>query len=265
MAQVTYNEKEFRQELGRIAAISGKALSEVIDQQAGLFVQDASSFTPPFGKAPIKEGSATKKKVGNTAVKRDIARAFSPITELGIYLNSSDRGAHLSKGLRRAVRTKDTLLAEMILNNVGGKLRGRNVVQSPTVELHNSMRNRRGRVDKTRSYFTLSSQAVLNRYTKKIQEHVGLGKAGWNQALHGLKLTAFEWVEKHSRSRGIFAREGGDTPSVTVGNAVPFVQSSAPRIETQAWNNRMRNVTKQREALERWQRKKLREAGIATS
>jgi hypothetical protein len=266
MAQVTYNEREFRNELGLIAQISGKALSEVIDEQAGLFLKDASSFTPPFGKAPVKEGSAAKKKIGMTAVKRDIERGFFPLENLGFYRNDSAGPAgDLGRALRRAVRKRDPLLVEMIFNNIGGKFRGRNVVLAPTVDLHNSMRDRRGRVAKRRGYFTLSGQAALNKFIKTKQANIGLGKAGWNDPLHGLKLTAFAWVEKQSRSRGIFQREAGDAPSVTVGNTVPFVQDSAPRIEQQAWNNRMRNATKQREALERWQRKKLREGGIKPS
>jgi hypothetical protein len=268
MAQVTYNEAEFRNELGLIAQISGRALADVILQQAALFTKDASGFTPPFGKAPSTESGGDKKKIGNKAVKRDIERAFSSVQNLRVYQPVGE-GAPFNKAftdsLRRAVRRKDTRLVSDLLGRASTKFAGRKVAESPSVELHNSMRNARGGVTKTRSIFILRAQSAINSFASRIQTHVGLGKAGWNEPLNKLAVKPPAWVQKQTRSVGIFKQEGGDTPSVTVGNAVPFVQSSASRIEANAWNNRMRNATKQREALERWQRKKLREAGIKTS
>jgi hypothetical protein len=266
MAQVTYNEREFRNELGLIAQISGKALSEVIEQQASLFTRDASGFTPPFGKAPSTESGGAKKKVGMTAVKRDINRAFSSVQKLRIYQPATGTFSKaFTNSLRRAVRRNDTALVAELLGRASSKFRGRTVVESPSVELHNSVRNARGGVPKGRSIFVTRAQSAINGFTTKVQAHIGLGKGGWNKPLLAMKVSPPDWVEKQTRSQGIFEREGGAMPSITVGNAVPFVQDSASRIETKAWNNRMRNATKQREALERWQRKKLREAGIQTS
>jgi|GEM_PF-3941938 len=274
MAQVTYNEQEFRSEMGRIAALSGKALSQVIDEQASLFTRDATGFTPPFGNAPSTESPTKKLRIGRKAVQRDVDRAFSSVRELRIFKTQREGGggsrtgifeAAFIKSLQRAVRTKNTLLVEELLGRASTRFKGRRVVESPTLELHNQMRNRRGGVTKARSIFVLGPQSEINRYTRRMQDHLGLGKGGWNKPLRAMKVTPPDWVNKQSRSDGIFERVEGDTPSITVGNKVPFVQDSASRIEQRAWNNRMRNVTKQREALERWQRKKLREAGIEAS
>ena len=266
MAQVTYNEREFRNELGLIAQISGRALADVILQQAALFTKDASGFTPPFGKAPSSESGGEKKKVGLKAVKRDIERAFDSVQNLRIYQPATGTfGKAFTDSLRRAVRNKDTRLVSDLLGRASTRFAGRKVVESPSVELHNSMRNARGGVTKTRSIFVLGAQSSINSFTRRIQTHIGLGKGGWNEPLTKLAVKPPAWVAKQTKSVGIFRQEGGDEPSVTVGNAVPFVQSSASRIEEKAWNNRMRNAVKQREALERWQRKKLREGGIKTS
>jgi hypothetical protein len=259
MSDWTYNESEFKNTLGLIAELSQRSLSEVIEQQAKLFTQDASSFTPPFGKAPIKESGAEKGRIGMGAVERDVERAFYPIQDLRVFHTPTEMG----EALRRATKKKNTLLVESLLKKA---LKGRpfaGVLQKPEPERHRLMMDRRGRVRKAASFFVLGGKNIRTRYTKQIQKRVGLAKAGWSNALRGLNGKIPKFVSRQSLATGIFrAALTGSTPSITVGNSVPHAQDSASRIEQQAWNNRMRNSQKQLEALERAARKKMRELRI---
>jgi hypothetical protein len=259
MSEWTYNESEFKNTLGLIAELSRRSLSEVIEQQAKLFTQDASSFTPPFGTAPIKESASEKKRIGEGAVAMDIERAFYPIQDLRVYHTNTEMG----EALRRAAKQKNTLLTEHLLKKALKGRRFAGVLEKPEPERHKSMRNRRGRVPKVASYFTLGGDSLRKRYIRQTQKKVGLAKAGWTMALRALQGKVPSFVSRQTMATGIFrAALTGTTPSITVGNSVPHAQDSAARIEQQAWNNRMRNSQKQLEALERAARKKMRELRI---
>jgi hypothetical protein len=235
----------------------------VVVQNAGLFTQDASGFTPPFAKAPIKESAAKKRRQGLLAVRRDIRRLFYPLERLRLYKFAGKKGNKLGTGIRSAARKGDHHLVEALLRKANIKVRG--IIKEPTNELHDAMRDNRGRVRKIIPYMTVSGEGKLNSYIKKRQKLVGFAKDGWSKALHGLGRDVPGWVDEQN-AEGIFEKVlEGDKPQITVGNKVGFIQWNKARIDEQAWNNRFRNTEKQVQALERWHRKKLREAGIQTS
>lgn len=260
MSAWTFDEVGFRNTLGRIAELGRKSLQEVNRDQGRLFVQDASGFTPPFGKMPIKETQAAKRKIGEDAVERDIKRGFYPADEIkaaSTYGPMTKRQESLQSGFKRAVRKKDIPLMETLLRNM--RWRNAGVLLTVEPERHQSMRNSRGRVSKAASYVVLGGKRARISYTRKVQKNVGLAKAGWSKAYDALGGKVPGWLQKHSKAMGVFFEAIGDTPSVTVGNAVPHAQNSYERISQQAWANRMRNSQKQLEALERAARRKMRE------
>ncbi len=256
MSAWTFNEREFRNTLGKIAQLGSRTLEEVSQQQASLFTQDASSFTPPFGKAPVKESASEKKRIGERAIERDVKRAFMPIESLRVFHTNTEMG----KGLQRAAKKKNTILTEELLRQSGVRVRG--VVTEPSQELHRGMKNNRGRIIKARSYVMIGKPSKLKRYVKDQQRRVGLAKDGWTTPLVNLKRNPPPWVRRHSTLSGIYREEHGDTPSVVVGNSVQHAQSSYDRISQQAWNNRMRNSQKQLQALELAAKRKAREMGV---
>lgn len=257
------NEAEFAKHVWRLAQLQSESLAEVIHQQAGLFTEDASSFTPPFAKAPIKESAASKRRQGLLAVRRDIRRIFVPLERLRLYKYARGKANKLGAGVRRAARKGDFHLVEALLRKANIRCRG--VIKEPIAELHDAMRDKRGRVRKESAYLTVSGEGKLNSYIKMRQKLVGFAKDGWSKALHGLDRKVPGWVDEQSAGGLFIGQLAGDTPEITVGNPVGFIQWNAPRIEQQAWANRFRNAEKQTQILERAARKKLRESGIQAS
>lgn len=260
MADWTYNDRELRETIGRLAEMTGKAMEDVIRDQTRPFVRDANAVTPPFGKSPARESQGDKRRAGENAIENDIRRAFSAVDSLRFYESDSPLG----QGIRRATKSGNTLLAEHLIKKAMPRARFAGVLQSPDKEMHKRMRNHRGRVPKSAGFFILGGKRKLAAYIKKEQKKSGLGKAGWNEADVALGKTPPPWLRRHYKSDGIYMESfGGSTPSVVVGNRVPHVQDSYTRINDFAWRSRIRNANKQADALERSARRRMRELKIA--
>lgn len=279
-AKVTFDEASFQRDIRSIMAMTGQTLDEQVKEQQRNFLSDALALTPPFGDRPLTESSTTQHKVGIGAVRRDVTkRGFRPLTDLRIYTGNKGKKVEgkrakrhfsdIGKALRRAVSKKDWHLAEELLRK--SKIRTLGVIEEPTQQLRDQIRQKStGRIERRRSYLTKSSDAKNRKFSKLFEARVGIAKSGWLLAISKLisgisdRNKIFrrmgEWIKAHKGS-GVYYEDGIGTDkfSVTVGNAVPYIQRMEPHITERAWNSRMRNIAKQREAIERAIKKKARE------
>jgi hypothetical protein len=265
---VEVNMAELNQGMARLAQLTGKELVTIVREQARLFCFDAMKSTPPFvGKpyAPLTEGFPAQRKAGEIAVERDISkRAMQPLERLDIFKGTGDKGSKLGPALRRMLRKKEYHNVEEILRNNRIRLRG--VLRRADADLHEKLRDNRGRVQKHGGYFVESAASVRLLVQKK-KKNVGLAKGGWVFSIKaastklGARHRVPGWLSKmSSSSSGIYSESGaGDGIKITVGNVVPKAQGMRSMIEKEALRNRIRNLPLQIQGVERALARKARQ------
>lgn len=243
----TFDQADFNRTLRMIAELSRKGVEYHADNQAKLLVQDANGFTPPHGKAPIKEGGPAKKRIGMDAVAGDIRYGFMSVEKLRLYPR-----------IKKLAKQGNTLEIGRILKlSRYKKVIG--VLTDLDPERHKQLRNKRGRVPKSKCWILLKPDSVIQRYIKKVQGYVGIAKHGWSRASKALGAKEPSFSEKQTVGQGVFYRTAGDTPGVTVGNGVQYVQWREPEITSGAWENRVRNARKELIHMQRWAHKRAKE------
>lgn len=244
----------FRAAAIRLREVKNVTVKKLIQDQARLFVRDAIKLTPPFGGHAISESFSVQRKVGEKAVARDVGRVFKSKASLKILANP--KNPILAAALAKAIQKKDKPAVEAILSNIGTKL---SVLVQPDESTHRARRGARGRVRKGQSYLVLDERA-LKRYTKEKVSHVGKAKAGWLASARALNVPGIPaWITRHGgETPGLIRFE--DTPgeyAITVGNLVRWAPDFAGvRIIEAAFENRIRGMTKQAEAILAYELKK---------
>lgn len=275
MISTKFNEAAFLVEMKRIMELTGQTIYEQGREQMRNFVSDAMALTPPFGKKPLVESSKSQHTIGIKAVRRDITqRGFRPLTDLRLYSGlargktKSGRAkkeySDLGKQVRKAVKKKDWHLAEELLRQ--GKIRTTGVIQEPTKQLKNQLRDKAGRIQRRRSYLTATSGAKNKAFSKLHEAKSGLAKSGWAKAMRVLlvgtgdknkaRMRFLPWISGKSGMGNYVETRGNGNFSSTVTNGVSYIQHAEPRITAEAWNSRVRMIEKQRRAIESAIRKK---------
>lgn len=259
-----FDDRQFKEAAERIAVFSNKSMLEVCRQQAGLFVSDAVRFTPPFGDAPITESLDEQKHIGEEAVAKGVGRAFRRPGDLYIVQQNTELG----RGILKLIRNRKNFEK---INNILRKIRFATggVIQSPTRELHDSVRGSRGHVRSGRFGFLVANWKSVPRFLKLKQKFVGLGKSGWKKAIDELnkyrarKITVPSWVKRHDGQGMYLEGQSNEKTFVEVANLVPTIQKHHGVIMRRAWDNRIRNIQLQAMKQEQAMQRAARKAGLA--
>lgn len=249
--------------MNKIAGIVNKTLLEILRQQAGLFARDAMKITPPFGASSVRESYGKQYRTGQAAVDHDVDLTFRPVDSYWI-LKSDNHYAHgdLGAQIREAIQKNNWLLAEFLLNKA--RLKPAGVIPDATIELHKQKFDKAFRV-RGRKY-AVKNKASIGRVKLALRNRVGIAKAGWMEAYtkYGRTMdTVPNWIKRHQGiANGRTSEKLSDTkPEITLENPVPYVQDRADEMIPLLYRLRTNAVLKEAKALERWQAKKLREAG----
>lgn len=171
-----------QKELVALAVAMGKDVSEVVEQQARLLVEELISVTPPFGSLGGREAIGRQRKIGEAAVDRDLTHLFSPLEDLDMYRSEGRVG----KRLRLLVRRGDfAALSSMMQYLRVGSPSMAEILPSSLADVHRAARDNRGHVRQNprRNWVRRTDFA---RYKKSKKSRVLTLKAGWGAAARSL-------------------------------------------------------------------------------
>lgn len=241
-ANVNWNFAPFERELKRLAIAGRRGLVDVVRQQGRLFVQDAARLTPPTGRNPQRESWAAQRQAGRSAVERDVRRAFLEVNELKI------RNPKLKARLRGYTLERDFGKLSLVLRRM--KITAP-LAFRPTEQLHNSRRDRRGRVSSSKHRVIVLEKGSVARFAALKQKAVGLAKSGWTRAASALKAKLPGWVTAGGGPGVIEQRLSGPGPAIIVGDTVSYIQPSGSRLRVvqRALDVRAERMRNQAEAI----------------
>jgi hypothetical protein len=257
--------REFEAAIRKTTDLTGRLLVDVLKQQAGLIARDAMRLTPPFGKNPFKESFGSQKKLGDEAVAKDVSLAFKPLSQYRIV----GREWHFEHGnlgvqIQKAVKKKDFVLAEALLEKIG--LKPLAIIRDASLTLH---QNKGGRKHRFKGpAYRVANERSITRLRKELQSQVGEAKAGWVKAIRMFERAEKvpRWIARHGERGGVVDEHPStDKPSVTVGNSIAYVQDRAPQIVDVVWRVRVNAAKQQAKHIERAMKKKAAESGVTVT
>lgn len=243
---VQWNLADYNATIKSLILELGMNVSKALAQEAKLFVGYCIQLTPPRGRSALSESYNEQKKQGEAAVASDIHRVFKPVDQLAVVREETRVGIAIRKYMRQgnygAINT--------ILRDIGADVE---LLTAVDESIHQELRNSKGRLRKGVTKFVVQAQSIRRLVALKIS-HVGRAKAGWMKAAIALGTPKIpNWIRRHGGQPGIFDNDLNKkgTPSVTVGNAVPWIQEAganlhvieqAIRLRTQALKNRIESA-----------------------
>lgn len=150
----------------------------LLKEEMRLLLRDVLSFTPPKTQAQ-----------GRKAVDNDLRLNAYPLDPQKIKM----------KRLADVVRKRDVEAIQKIADNLKGGFFQRRTLLQTTDDIraqHRKNRTRYGRIRKDRRNMALLS--VWRKYTREIQDKVGMAKAGWLRAAEGVGLKLPNFVTRHA-------------------------------------------------------------------
>lgn len=205
-AEIKVESQRLERQLVRFAAECDKLPAEVLPQVAKSVIRDVVKVTPPLEKLSVTESWATQKKIGERAVAMDIASAFVPLDQLGIFRNPKD--SVLNRVAVKALRNGGPEELADILERFGYKnVTPSRIIDEPTEELHDPLRGSRGKVLRSRrSSYYVRRTAKVKAFIRKKQKLVGKLKSGWVTAAVALGVKVPVWVSRHRQPGGFVNR-----------------------------------------------------------
>tara|TARA_B100001057_G_C22857483_1_gene953223 strand:+ start:482 stop:1330 length:849 start_codon:yes stop_codon:yes gene_type:complete len=217
-------------ELVKLSVITGKDLSEILQQEGKLAAGIMMDNTPPFKTYGKKAGA---KKVGDTRIKIEVGALFLAGSEFkGNYVNSPiDR-------IGEAVKARDTKALSVLLPRVGLNIPIDRIFPTSLNTVHQNNRQRDGRIKGKRKrggtpptgYFVRDkylarTRVEINRQVKRSQKNVGKAKSGWLAGLLHFGGKAPGFVSRHGMSRGSFVDRTKDkkNPYLVIENKVKYM------------------------------------------
>lgn len=258
MITVGFDTGALNAQMNEFIAETGREAGQVVRDQARLLVRDLIAATPPFGKHTFdrrEESYNDQRKIGEKAVERDIRKKFISLRQ---FIDERVTKPELKEALAAAgglgvsqktgkgtfsTRRANPAAVEAILANLGIEMKA---VLVPDPADHKRARTRKGRVHRPRQVVILQEKA-LDRYVREVQSHVGKSKAGWMSAALGLGVKAIpNWIRQHL-TPGLFEDQSNskESPSITVGNLVPWAGDFDQRPFDAATENRVRSMRTQ--------------------
>jgi hypothetical protein len=210
----------FEEALVRYKVGTGKTWAEVILEQGRLMVQRVIALTPPRTRA-----------VGRNAIARDVRRVFIDAETARVriaavakwrerLLHDAELGdfRFRSASVQKAWEARDWATLEVIFARSDAKRF--KVIEAPTNYLHQAARIR-GRVPRgSRSKLVVPDARVLGRFVARLQQGVGITKAGWAAAMLKLGGKLPGWVSGQRKRFGGFNDQSSrlTDPSFTARN-----------------------------------------------
>jgi hypothetical protein len=262
MIKVQFDQAKFARDLRRLTAVTGREFKDVLREQAGFLCADALRLTAPTGNAPMQEGAAAQRRQGIAATTRDISRVFQPIRNLKFETTETKFGEAINKLMRKG----QYFQVEALLRRIGFK-HFIGVVPEADRQLHENLRDRRGRVLRSRTGYFVDRAATINRYIRSRLTKVGFAKSGWMKALRAVgraqatgRTRVPGWISGHTGTGLYFERGSGDKIEIQAGNAVPYIQHMAGKILGRAWQERQAKLPMQIRQIERKMQRQLQQA-----
>ena len=247
---ITFDRAAFGANIRGLQRATGKAMSEIVKQQAGLIARDSMKLTPPFlgkraGGRPIADSWGVHRRVGEAAVARDVGRVFMAMQDSPLYEHPE-----LGKYIKKYVRQRRIGAIEKITSQMGSS---RPVLLAADRETHVKARSGKGRV-KGGPYAMVLDRATIARYTKQAKASVGKEKSNWVPALRKLmpRYAIPKWISRHA---GIGSADTSHLldqvrPSVIISAVLKYGGNYAElRILESAIENRIRSMRIQAEAI----------------
>lgn len=148
---------------------------------------------------------------GRAAVRRDIAHAM--------WLLDPNKVHNLT--LRQAVIDQEFEVVKAFMKQRGAWPGFR--LEHFSRALHQSQRDRRGRVQRSRKVIVLEKRDY-NQYVREIQGHVGSTKFGWAISGRHLGVAIPSWVLGHSERQGSYSENlNPKNPEVVMTNRAPGI------------------------------------------
>jgi hypothetical protein len=262
MIQVQFDQARFARDIGRLAQVTRRELKDVLREQAGFLCADALRLTPPTGNAPMQEGFAAQRRQGLAATERDIRRVFFPIRRLKFETTETKFGEAINKLMRKGRYSQ----VEALLRRIGfGHFI--DVIPEADRQLHEKLRDRRGRVLRSKPAYFVDRTATINRYIRTRIAKVGFAKSGWMKALRAVGRAQAKgrtrvpgWISDHRGVGLYFERGSGDKVELQAGNSVPYIQHMAGKILGRAWQERQAKLPMQIRQIERQMQRQLQQA-----
>jgi len=209
MVSVKVNAQVFFNRLQQYAAITGKAIGDVIRDEIRLTAQYLLDKTPP-----------KKRLIGEKKIKRDIAKVF--IKNEYFTEKIKWRNEKYGKRVEEYVNTKnETKLEDMFSDSKFSRIR----IEPFSEDTYKKLRDRTKKIPKgvKATSFPLKDGAAVKRLQKKQIETIGKAKAGWNQVLKKLSGKPVAWLSKHTKY-GYVKEDLKDknNPNIKIVNNVPY-------------------------------------------
>lgn len=174
--------------------------STIVQDSARLLLKQAIKFTPPKTQGQ-----------GNTAVTRDIYRSMS------IPTPDFFRNDRLKAIVNKTLKSSDAEALQAVLRNSQGWKKWE--VKPYSDNLHKSVRDSRGRVQKSKNVFVLERGMHRARIVK-IKKRVGSMKAAWRPAFQVVGGKVAGWISRHQRPYGYATASiiGTEKPFIIINN-----------------------------------------------
>lgn len=240
------DEAMFAQDVRRLSKLLRKDLGETLKGQGKLYVKDCILYTPPVVRGGIGESLSAQRRVGEKAIEKNIKRAYQSPEDIKILQNP--KKGTLGHSINVLLRKKRYEEAESLMTRKAN-LRILGVANKAGKQYEQG--RVRGRYRKTWSFFVTNPKSIKTLINVK-KKRVGIGKHGWSKAAMALGINLPNWISRHtSRPSGIYNENlTGESPSIEVGNNVPYIQDSGKELQVmqKAMRSRAIKLQKQVEA-----------------
>ncbi len=195
--------------------VLGKSTKEVVLQQSKLLAVELMHQTPPWENG-TDGTSLAGRKVGMEAVRRDLIKIVTPSKMLF-------RDEFKNKSLEKIVRRKDYNKLNAALEHIPKLKKWRAVPFNEN--LHRTVKysySKFGNVN-LKKQVTMDNRE-WNKYLSKVQDRVGMVKAGWGLAAEALGAKVPKWVSRHfgyCNGRFINWDIDPEKPQITMENETP--------------------------------------------
>lgn len=236
----------------QLAILEEKSGPEILRDQARLFTRDVIKLTPPTGRSALTESLAEQRRIGQSAVRRDINRHWRAADGVLRYLRQ--RNPRAAQYFQKYARAGNVQAIKTMAAGLG--LQISDAVLSVSESDHDARRGPNGRAFRKKSAPTLVLRSTSVRALLKAKlGKVGTGKGGWVEPASALGVTIPQWIKGHAKSVGVFTQElTGPMKSITIGNLVDYAQKwegqhrivqNALKIRHRAMELRIRHLLKE--------------------
>lgn len=212
----------FQQMLIKLGLSVHKSMKPVLDRNAGGLARDLAKITPPLvGGKMGTGGTAQAYYAGEKSLRNDIYTAFKDIKSVpfaSFIKGRQYRAAELYKfqfenpKLAKAYRAGKwneiyTAFAKSPNASKFPAVRNLSIVEEPTQAVHNSLRDKRGKVKKgTQPVLVVRGQSSIDKYFNKTKRQIGVMVSGWVWVASRLKaMVPTNWTGRSPKGNIVYS------------------------------------------------------------